>query len=111
MIKCAKPSPRTVLDICDGDSSQSNTDEDGSNSDGTFSSLLATDQSKGVEIKPESWKPISPFKLISSFFWSTRKQNVSFFKNQKQHPLLSCFSYQEIANATKNFHIGTYILY
>ncbi|KAI3446666.1 hypothetical protein Pfo_003331 [Paulownia fortunei] len=107
-VKCKKPSPRRVLDICEGDS-QSNTDEDSSNSGescSTITSLLATE----FKEKPESRKPNSPFKLISSFFrpsrdWSLRKQNDGFFNKQKQQPLLMCFSYQEIASATNNFHI------
>ncbi|KAL8037245.1 hypothetical protein ABFX02_11G027300 [Erythranthe guttata] len=84
-------SPRTVLDICEGDKdSQSNTDEESSNSG---------------ESKKSSFRAISSiFRL--SYNRSTRKHSNALFANkQKQQPLLSCFSYQEIATTTKNFHI------
>ncbi|XP_051142357.1 probable receptor-like serine/threonine-protein kinase At5g57670 isoform X2 [Andrographis paniculata] len=105
-MKCKKPSPRTVLSICEEDS-QSNTDEDSSNS----SESLATFSTLVTEDKQESRKPISPFKIISSFFrlpsfdGSARKQEKDLLKNQKDQPLLECFSYQQLAIATRNFCI------
>ncbi|KAG8367689.1 hypothetical protein BUALT_Bualt16G0099200 [Buddleja alternifolia] len=102
-----KSSPRTVLDICEGDSheSQSNSDEDSSNS-GAYSSNSTNTCSKG---KSESRKAISPFKRFSSFLsiscdWSSRRQI-----KQKEQPLLRCFSYEEIASATNNFHIDNLV--
>ncbi|KAL0346006.1 UNVERIFIED_CONTAM: putative receptor-like serine/threonine-protein kinase [Sesamum radiatum] len=103
-MKSKKPSPRTVLDVCEDSSSSGETE-----SCSTVTSLMATE----LKGKQESRKPISPFKLISSFFrppsfdWSARKQNDALFNKQKQQqqPLLRCFSYQEIARATNNFHI------
>ncbi|KAL0316596.1 UNVERIFIED_CONTAM: putative receptor-like serine/threonine-protein kinase [Sesamum radiatum] len=102
-MKLKKPSPRTVLDVCEDSSSSGETE-----SCSTVTSLMTTE----LKGKQESRKLMSPFKLISSFFrpplfdWSTRKQNDALFNKQKQQPpLLRCFSYQEIARATNNFHI------
>lgn len=91
-MKFKRPSPRTVLGICEEDSNS----EESSNSQelrSTVTSPVSTESSR--------W-PKSPFNLISSFF---RKKND---KEKQQQPILRCFTYQEIATATKNFHHGTY---
>jgi hypothetical protein len=35
-----------------------------------------------------------------------RKRNRIFLNKEKQQPLLKCFTFEEIANATNNFHPG-----
>ncbi|PIN01302.1 Serine/threonine protein kinase [Handroanthus impetiginosus] len=105
--KIKKPSPRTVLDICEGQYSQINTDEDSSNSEESYSIVTSVE----IKGKPEPRKPMSPFKLISSLFRQAsdrrlRKENDDvLFNKQHEQALLRCFSYQEIASATRNFDI------
>ncbi|KAL3819526.1 hypothetical protein ACJIZ3_005431 [Penstemon smallii] len=100
--KREKASPRTVLNIREQES-ESNTEEEDSLNSGescrTNNSSLATEFSKE---KQEIKKPMSPFKLISSLF--TRKESDAFSIKEKQQPLLKCFTYHEIAKATRNFY-------
>ncbi|KAK4485553.1 hypothetical protein RD792_008196 [Penstemon davidsonii] len=100
--KREKASPKTVLNIREQES-ESNTEEEDSLNSGescrTNNSSLATAFSKE---KQEIKKPMSPLKLISSLF--TRKESDAFSIKEKQQPLLRCFTYHEIAKATKNFH-------
>lgn len=90
--KCKRTSPRTVLDICEEDLNSEESSNSG-DSCSTVTSLVGTETKKPAR---------SPFHLLSSFF---RKKN----DKEKQQPLVRCFTYQEIANATRNFHNGTYI--
>lgn len=89
-MKFKRTSPRTVLGICEEDSNS----EGSPNSRQLYSPVTSS-------VSTESRKPKSPFNVISSFF---RKKND---KEKKQQPMLRCFTYQELASATKNFHNGT----
>ncbi|KAL8468852.1 hypothetical protein ACS0TY_031890 [Phlomoides rotata] len=80
-----RPSPRTVLDICEEDS---NSDEE---LDSNNSTLVCK-------------KPKSPLQLISSFFRLSCDRSTIRKNKHKEQPLVRCFTYQEIANATNNFH-------
>ncbi|KDP43801.1 hypothetical protein JCGZ_23009 [Jatropha curcas] len=103
-IKIQNPSPRTVLDELDGESHS--TEDDTISFEGS-SSTESSSPSLPSKLKPESKsrKQMYGCKIISSFFTSSlRKRTASFSKKEKQQPLLRCFSYEEIANATNNFH-------
>ncbi|XP_057514279.1 probable receptor-like serine/threonine-protein kinase At5g57670 [Actinidia eriantha] len=101
-----EPSPRRVLDLCEGESNS--TEEDSS----SFGDLSLTESPHLAPIpKSESnfRKPPSQLKRISSLLLSpfdlnTRKRNEITSNKDKQPPLLRCFSYEEISNATNNFH-------
>ncbi|XP_057767258.1 probable receptor-like serine/threonine-protein kinase At5g57670 [Salvia miltiorrhiza] len=81
MGKSKRASPRTVLDICEEDS----------NSEESCSTITSS----------STRRPTSPFRLISSLFRpKTSKKN----HKEKHQPMLRCFTYQEIASATKTFH-------
>lgn len=88
--KCKRPSPRTVLDICEEDLKS----EESSNSGDSCSNVVSL-------VAKERRKPPgrSPFRLLSSFFG---KKN----DKEKQEAVVRCFTYQEIANATRNFDNG-----
>ncbi|KAI4335455.1 hypothetical protein L6164_014099 [Bauhinia variegata] len=98
--KTENHSPRTVLEAFEG---QSNSTEDD-----TFSTRVSsiTDtpslppkNNKGLN------KPQSPFRIIASLLVSPlRRKNSNNSKNEKQQPLLKCFSYLEICTATNDFH-------
>ncbi|KAH8481971.1 hypothetical protein H0E87_029432 [Populus deltoides] len=97
-------SPRTVLYEIE---TESHSTEDDIFSFGgsstTESPPLATNFNGQSKIK----KQTSTCKLISSIFASPmRKINRSVSNKQKQQSLLKCFTYEEIANATNNFHPG-----
>ncbi|GER27805.1 protein kinase superfamily protein [Striga asiatica] len=99
-MKSKKPSPRSVFDFQAADDY-----EKCSNSDEIIISANMSTASKGKQ-QESSKKSKSAFKSISGLF-RLRKQNRddASFGNQKQGPLLRCFTYQEIANATNNFDI------
>ncbi|XP_061349887.1 probable receptor-like serine/threonine-protein kinase At5g57670 [Gastrolobium bilobum] len=105
--KAQSRSPTTVLDGIEG---QSNSTEDD-----TFSTRVSsiTDiPSLGPKNKSQSKlrKLRSPFRLIVSFLGSPfrrRKFNIS--KNGKRQPLLKCFSYEQISNATNDFHLDNLV--
>ncbi|KAJ6382138.1 hypothetical protein OIU77_030736 [Salix suchowensis] len=94
-------SPRTVLHQLEA---ESHSTEDDTCSLGDLSTTesppLATN------INGHSKNQISTCKLISSIFASPmRKGNRIFLnKEKKQSTLLKCFTYEEIASATNNFH-------
>ncbi|XVF47765.1 hypothetical protein PTKIN_Ptkin03bG0136800 [Pterospermum kingtungense] len=99
--KAQKPSPRTVLDALEGESN-STEDDISSFGDSTVSSPPQAPKSKGESCKK---KPMSPYKFISSLFSSPlRKRKPSLSGKEKEQPLMKCFSYEEISNATNNFH-------
>ncbi|XP_050215800.1 probable receptor-like serine/threonine-protein kinase At5g57670 isoform X2 [Mercurialis annua] len=87
-------SPKTVLDEVDV---ESNTTEDDS------ISIEGSTITESPPLPPK--KQNSARKIFSSFFTSPlRKRNYSFSNKEKTPPRLICFSYQQIANATNNFH-------
>ncbi|KAJ0030076.1 hypothetical protein Pint_14217 [Pistacia integerrima] len=98
------PSPRTVFDQLE--------EESNSTEDDTFSfedssiisqSPLQTPKFKGRFNKGE--RTMSPYRLITSFLSSPlSRRNRSLSNKEKHQPLLKCFSYEEISNATNNFH-------
>lgn len=97
-----KASPNRVLDASEG---ESNSTEEDSFSFGESS----TTESPPPLPSRNLIKQVSPIKFVSSFFRSpfdsTRgKGNDYTPNNQNQQPLLRCFSYEEIASATNNFH-------
>ncbi|XP_028775425.1 probable receptor-like serine/threonine-protein kinase At5g57670 [Neltuma alba] len=95
-------SPRTVLDALEG---QSNSTEDDTFS--TRVSSITDTPSTGSKIKSQSnlRKPQSPFRFIASLLASPlRRKNSKKSQNEKKQPLLKCFSYEEISNATNGFH-------
>ncbi|XP_059636244.1 probable receptor-like serine/threonine-protein kinase At5g57670 isoform X2 [Cornus florida] len=101
-----KPSPKTVLDACEG---ESNSTDDYSSSFGD--SIITESPPLVPKFESQSYvaKPPSPFKRISSFLRSSfdlngRKRNEVISEKEKHQPLLRCFSYQEIANSTNDFH-------
>lgn len=100
--KSENPSPRTVLSEY-----QSVGDENSSCGD---YSLSATDSSSAtpnlaiIKSNSRNRRRFSPYALIVSVLGSPFRRR-SFDKQVKQ-PLLRCFSYEEIANATNNFHPG-----
>lgn len=101
-IESRSPSPRTVLDVFESDY-QSTEDSTFSSIDSTiseFSSLTPKDRSHS-NLKKQC---LSPCKLFFSFFGSPfRRRNR---RKEIQQPLLRCFSYEDIMNATNNFHPG-----
>ena len=99
-----KPSPRTVLDAVEGESIS--TEDDSSRFGG---STMSGSPPQAPKFKGQSCikKQMSPYKFISSFFSSPlRKRKVGLSNTGKEQPLMKCFSYEEISNATNNFHSG-----
>ncbi|GFP89717.1 probable receptor-like serine/threonine-protein kinase at5g57670, partial [Phtheirospermum japonicum] len=95
-------------------------EKNSSYTENSFSSPRSAESSNSGETntdlkgKAEIKRPKSTFKTISDLFRISynlgifRKQNhydALFEKQKLQQPLLRCFSYQEIASATNNFHI------
>ncbi|KAE8735463.1 putative receptor-like serine/threonine-protein kinase [Hibiscus syriacus] len=99
--KLQKQSPRTVLDALQG---ESNSTEDDSSSfwDSTMSGSPQPPKFKG---EPYTRKQMSPYKFISMVFKSPlRKRKANLSNKEKEQPLMRCFSFEEISNATNNFH-------
>lgn len=101
-----------MLDLSDGD--YHSTEDDSSSFEG--STLTESPPPRmAPELKEQSSfrKHMSSLKRISSFLRSpfeqeTRKRDVKLqIKEPPPPPLLKCFSYEELANATNNFHQGT----
>lgn len=100
-----RPSPKTVLDLSEAES-QSTTEEFNSSTSSGESTSMAPSPFP-LKGKSNFKKQMSPLKIISSLFSNGRKGNDGeFSKKGKQQPLLRCFSYQELAIATNNFHQG-----
>ncbi|CAI9761071.1 unnamed protein product [Fraxinus pennsylvanica] len=105
--KCENPSPTTVLGACEGESQS--TDEDCSSfAESCITNNYSSPGSFELKKKLQIGKPIGILKQISYFFrspidWSGGNRNGSSLKG-KQQSLLRCFSYQQIAKATNNFH-------
>lgn len=103
-IKPHNSSPRTVLDSLEG---QSNSTEDD-----TFSTMVSSiTDTPSLDPKNKSRSklrtPQSPLRRIASFLGSPfRRRSNSISRNEKRQPLLKCFSYEQISNATNDFHQG-----
>ncbi|WVZ09574.1 hypothetical protein V8G54_014104 [Vigna mungo] len=100
-IKAQNRSPRTVLNGLEG---QSNSTEDD-----TFSTRVSsTTYTPSLDSKIKSRSKIKPqfsFRFIVSFLASPfRRKNFNIYRSEKRQPLLKCFSYEQISNATNNFH-------
>ncbi|KAL5548993.1 hypothetical protein UlMin_004224 [Ulmus minor] len=98
--KSKNPSPRTVLDDPETEY-QSTEDDTFSCGDSTLTDLpLAI--SKSMAKSSIRKQGMSPCTLIFSFLgWPFRKRSAS---KESRQPLLKCFTYQDIMNATNNFH-------
>ncbi|KAG5243673.1 receptor serine/threonine-protein kinase [Salix suchowensis] len=94
-------SPRTVLHQLEA---ESHSTEDDTCSLGDLSTTVSPPLA--TNINGHSKNQISTCKLISSIFASPmRKGNRIFLnKEKKQSTLLKCFTYEEIASATNDFH-------
>lgn len=91
----------TTIDGEGGGESHSQSTEDDSCSSGD------TSITEFPPLSCKARKQPSPCRLIASFFGSPlRKRKGSLFNKGRQQPLLKCFSYEEISNATNNFHPG-----
>ncbi|KAI3709151.1 hypothetical protein L2E82_38910 [Cichorium intybus] len=104
--KSEQHSPRNVLDLSGGYRS---TEED-SSSFGESSITESPPPPMARELKGQFSfrKHISSLKRISSFLRypfepDTRKPEVKLLTKEQPPPLLKCFSYEELANATNNF--------
>ncbi|WCJ42412.1 Protein kinase superfamily protein [Euphorbia peplus] len=97
----------SVLYEIDDQESQSTEEADSISFEGSSSSMEYSPHSD-LPIKTESNKSryqIPGSKLISSIFTSPlRIRKQSFSRKENQEPQIKCFSYEEIANATNNFH-------
>jgi len=99
-------SPRTVLldGLLEG---QSNSTEDDTFS--TRASSMTYTPSSGPKIKRKSKliKSQLSFRFIISILGSPfRIKTFNMSKIEKHQPLLKCFSYENISNATNDFHQG-----
>lgn len=95
-----KPSPRTTIDD----------EEVGGESQGTEDDSCSSGDTSITESPPlasKTRKQPSPCRqLIASLFGSPMKRKGSSSHEGRQQPLLKCFSYEKISNATNNFHPG-----
>lgn len=112
--KCENPSPTTVLDVCEGES-QSTEEDCSSLAESCITNNFSSSGSLESKRKPQIGKPMRILKQISYFFrspvyWPGGNRNGSSLKGKHQ-ALLRCFTYQQIANATNNFHAGKMKLY
>lgn len=107
--KRVESSPKTVLDSCEGESLSTEEDSSSIGESSTTGSPPLPLSSNGQSHYRKQIKRISSF-LRSPFTVSERKRNEAFPIKEKQQPLLRCFSYEEIANATNNFNPGILIM-
>ncbi|XP_043813235.1 probable receptor-like serine/threonine-protein kinase At5g57670 isoform X1 [Manihot esculenta] len=102
-VKSQKPSPRSVLDGVDGESHS--TEDDSISFEGSSITTDSPQLPSKFKTESKTRKQISACKIISAIFTSPLRKRQSSFPNKgKQQPLLKCFTYEEIANATNNFH-------
>nr|GEZ77270.1 probable receptor-like serine/threonine-protein kinase At5g57670 [Tanacetum cinerariifolium] len=101
-------SPRNVLDLSDGD--YHSTEDDSSSFEGSTITespppLMAQELKEQYSFRKymSSLKRISSF-LRSPFEQEIRKKGVKLPIKEPPPPLLKFFSYEELANATNNFH-------
>ncbi|XP_027368772.1 probable receptor-like serine/threonine-protein kinase At5g57670 [Abrus precatorius] len=100
--KTQNHSPRTVLDGLEG---QSNSTEDDTFSTRISSTTYTPSLDSKSKHRSKRRKPQFPLSFIVSFLASPfRRKNFSMSKNDKRQPLLKCFSYEQITNATNDFH-------
>ncbi|KAG5563769.1 hypothetical protein RHGRI_000089 [Rhododendron griersonianum] len=106
--KRERPSPKRVLDICEGESNS--TEEDSSSFGDSSVTTESPSLAPGSKTESNFRNLKSPFQRISSFLRSPfdssirRKSNEVISSKEQQKPLLRCFSYEEIAIATNHFH-------
>ncbi|OVA09436.1 Protein kinase domain [Macleaya cordata] len=101
-----KPSPRSVLH---GPDEGSNSIEEDDLSLGDSSITESPPLSQIHRGRSNIWKNLTTFKqlfpfLRSSFNGTITEGNKSFSQRESRHPSSKCFSYEEISNATNNFH-------
>ncbi|KAJ6407025.1 hypothetical protein OIU84_010528 [Salix udensis] len=96
-------SPRTVFHQLEA---ESHSTEDDTFSLGDLSTTESPPLATNINGHSKTKKQISTCELISSIFASPmRKGNRIFLnKEKKQSTLLKCFTYEDIASATNNFH-------
>ncbi|CAL5199371.1 unnamed protein product [Lathyrus oleraceus] len=96
-------SPRTVLDGLEG---QSNSTEDDTFSTRASSVTYTPSSDSKIKRKSKLRKSQFSFRFIISFLGSPfRIKTFNVSKNDIHHqPLLKCFSYENICNATNHFH-------
>ncbi|TKY54615.1 receptor serine/threonine-protein kinase [Spatholobus suberectus] len=100
--KAQNRSPRTVLDGLEG---QSNSTEDDTFSTRVSSTTCTPSLDSKIKSRSKVRKPQFPFRFIVSFLASPfRRKSFNISKNEKRQPLLKCFSYEQISNATNDFH-------
>ncbi|KAJ8767494.1 hypothetical protein K2173_017538 [Erythroxylum novogranatense] len=100
--KSQSTSPRTVLDELEG---ESHSTEDDTSAFGSSSITESPPLTSKDTDHSKTRKQMSACRLISSIFASPlRRRNGSLSNKQNKEPLLKCFSYEEIANATNQFH-------
>lgn len=100
--KSKNPSPRTVLDELETEYQSTEVDTF-SCGDSTITDVPPLDLKFRSQTNQRK-QGLSPCKLIFSFLGSPfRKRNSS---KEMRQPLLRCFSYEEIMNATNDFHPG-----
>ncbi|CAL0325595.1 unnamed protein product [Lupinus luteus] len=100
--KAGSSSPITVLDALEG---QSNSTEDDSFSTKVSSITDTPSMTSKINNQSKLRRSQSPFRLILSFLGSSfRRKNFNTSKNEKHQPLLKCFTYEQISNATNDFH-------
>lgn len=102
--KKKKNSPKSVLDEL---VEESNSAADDSFSSGETRISESPHLSSNFKGQSKTRKQPSPCRLFSSIFGTPlRKRRTSLSDKERQHPLLKCFSYEKISNATSNFHPG-----
>ncbi|XP_076921661.1 putative receptor-like serine/threonine-protein kinase At5g57670 [Bidens hawaiensis] len=104
--KTEQESPRNVMDLSEGDI----TEEDSSSFEGsTITESPPSPIARELKGQSSFRRHITSLKRISSFLRSPFEQNAIKTKvkvpiNEQPRPLLKCFSYEELANATNNFN-------
>ncbi|KAI3805511.1 hypothetical protein L1987_27953 [Smallanthus sonchifolius] len=104
--KSEQQPPRNVMDLSEGDSAE----EDSSSFEGsTIPESPPSPIARELKGQSSFRRHISSLKRISSFLRSpfeqnTIKQDVKLPIKEQSRPLLKCFSYKELADATNNFN-------
>ncbi|GMY35439.1 probable receptor-like serine/threonine-protein kinase At5g57670 [Fagus crenata] len=100
--KKENPSPRAVPDELGG---ESHSTEDDTCSSGDTSITESPPLASNFKSQSKTRKQFSPYRLIVSLFCSPLwKRNGSLSNKERLQPSFKCFSYEEIFNATNNFH-------
>ncbi|KAF5813202.1 putative protein kinase RLK-Pelle-RLCK-VI family [Helianthus annuus] len=104
--KSEQESPRNVMDLSEGDSIE----EDSSSFEGsTITESPPSPNARELKVQSSFRWSISSLKRISSFLRLPFEQNAKQTEvkhpiKEQPRPLLKCFSYDELANATNNFN-------